>query len=375
MKFSINRIKLLEELNKANKIIDTRNINPAFSGIFLEASVDRMVVISTNGTLAFKSILNNVNSDLDINIPGKVLIKPKYVLETLRRSEEEFVNFSVIEDSELKITTDHAEFNINILDADDYPMLGFREKGIVLEIDPREFKKTINQTIVTVDEYNKKLSLTGLNLKVQNNEVIISGTDTFRISQRIIKLEESFDELVNITIPFKTIVELPKLLDNARKLKIILSDGYVTFSIDSVLFQSNLIDGQFPNVSQAFPKEFAQTLIVDSKSFLKALNRADLPNDDGLPPIINLRIENGKIFIKSTISEIGNYEEEFENFKTTDDLDLQISFNAKFLTDAIKTFDSEQIELKFNDSIKPLVVQRANDETLKQVILPTFLGN
>jgi DNA polymerase-3 subunit beta len=208
-----------------------------------------------------------------------------------------------------------------------------------------------------------------------DDKIVFSATDLFRISQKTIILSEKQNEEINITIPYKTLLELPKLLENAKTLKIVNSDGYVTFIINNVLFQSNLIDGQFPNVGAAFPTDFSTVIYVESKKLLKTLNRADLPNDDGLPQIINLRLENDLIYVKSTVCEVGNYEEEFKEFKLEGTGNLVISFNSKFLLDALKTFDNEPIKLQFINATRPVVITKQSNEELKQVVLPTYLGN
>lgn len=87
MNFSINRMVLLDNLSKAAKVIDYKNLNPSLSGIYLNVLNDQINVIATSGILSFKSILNNQNSDLEVKQKGKVLLKPKYVLEMLRRLE------------------------------------------------------------------------------------------------------------------------------------------------------------------------------------------------------------------------------------------------------------------------------------------------
>lgn len=375
MKFSINRAILLEEIYKANKILDSKNPNPTIGGIFLELTMDKLTIISTNTVLSFKSVLTNSNADLDINEPGKILIKGRYVIEMLRRLDDQFVNFTAVENSELRISTNSSEFNINILDAEDYPSLGFREKGTILELDAHEFKRTLAQSLISIDEWSKKLSLSGLNVHVVEDKVVFSATDLFRITQKTININEKHAEEINITIPYKTLLELPKLVENAKTMKIVISDGYVTFVINNVLFQSNLIDGQFPNVSAAFPTEFATVVYVESKKLLKTLNRADLPNDDGLPQIINLRIENDRIYVKSTVSEVGNYEEEFTDFKLEGTGNLVISFNSKFLLDALKTFDNDPIKLQFVNPTRPVIICKQSSDELKQVVLPTYLGN
>ncbi|EOA07200.1 DNA polymerase III, beta chain [Mycoplasma yeatsii 13926] len=375
MNIKINRMVLLDNLQKAVKLIDHRNTNPSLTGIYLNAENDKVSIISTNGTLSFKSILDNKNSDLEIKQEGKVIIKPKYVLEMLRKLEDEFVTLTMVENSELTIRTHNSDFNVSVLNADDYPLIGFREKGTEIVLNPNEVKKTIYQVIVSMNENNKKLVLTGLNLKVEDDKVIFSTTDSFRISQKVLQANSKIVENVDITIPYKTVSELPKLLDNAKNLKIILFEGYITFIIDNVVFQSNLIDGRFPNVQIAFPKEFETIISLKQRVISRLLSRFDFPTDDGMPSIVNIKVDNDKIYFKTSISEVGKYEEEFEDFSIEGNKNISISFNTRFLIEAIKTLDEDIIELKLINSTKPIILNNMSDEDLKQVILPTFLSN
>ncbi|KNG79029.1 DNA polymerase III subunit beta [Mycoplasma sp. HU2014] len=375
MNIRINRMVLLDNLQKAVKVIDYKNTNPSLTGIYLNAENEKVSIISTNGTLSFKSILDNRNSDLEIKQEGKVIIKPKYVLEMLRKLEDEFVTLTMVEDSELTIRTHNSDFNVSVLNADDYPLIGFREKGTEIVLNPNEVKKTIYQVIVSMNENNKKLVLTGLNLKVEEDKVIFSTTDSFRISQKVVQANSKIVEHVDITIPYKTVSELPRLLDNAKNLKIILFEGYITFIIDNVVFQSNLIDGRFPNVQIAFPKEFETIISLKQRVISKLLSRFDFPTDDGMPSIVNIKVDNDKIYFKTSISEVGKYEEEFEDFSIEGNKNISISFNTRFLIEAIKTLDDEIIELKLINSTKPIILNNTRDEDLKQVILPTFLSN
>ncbi|AJM71502.1 DNA polymerase III subunit beta [Mycoplasma yeatsii] len=375
MNIRINRTVLLDNLQKAVKLIDHRNTNPSLTGIYLNAENDKVSIISTNGTLSFKSILDNKNSDLEIKQEGKVIIKPRYVLEMLRKLEDEFVTLTMVENSELTIRTRNSDFNVSVLNADDYPLIGFREKGTEIVLNPNEVKKTIYQVIVSMNENNKKLVLTGLNLKVEDDKVIFSTTDSFRISQKILQANSKIVENVDITIPYKTVSELPKLLDNAKNLKIILFEGYITFIIDNVVFQSNLIDGRFPNVQIAFPKEFETIISLKQRVISRLLSRFDFPTDDGMPSIVNIKVDNDKIYFKTSISEVGKYEEEFEDFSIEGNKNISISFNTRFLIEAIKTLDEDIIELKLINSTKPIILNNMSDEDLKQVILPTFLSN
>ncbi|ATZ18388.1 DNA polymerase III subunit beta [Williamsoniiplasma somnilux] len=374
MQLSINRSIFLEELSKANKIIDVRSVVPLLGGILIEVDVDKMTIISSSGTLSYKSVLNQQNSDLEIKEIGRILIKSKHILDMLRKIEDDFIDLTSIENNELRISTKNIEFNINILDSEEYPLIGFREKGVKINIDPKSLKQALNQTTISIYEWNKKIALTGANFKTEENNLIISTTDMHRISYKKIYLQNQNVEDINIIIPYKTIIELPKFIEGAKNIELVASEGYASFIIDNSIFQSNLIDGQYPKVEGVFPKEFTNTITVDSRKFLKTLSRADLPSDDGLAATINLKLTKEILFVRTNVAEIGNFEEEFKEFSIQGDGDLMINFNSKFLQEAIKTFEGEEIELKFVNSAKAVVINKKNEDNLKQVVLPTFLG-
>ncbi|AVP49559.1 DNA polymerase III subunit beta [Williamsoniiplasma luminosum] len=375
MEFTIKRNSFFEELSKTSKIIDYKSINPILNCVLVELTNDKLVLISTNGTLSIKCVLNSDNSHLEVKQTGRFLIKSKHILEILKRLDDDLITVIMVENNEIKIKTTKTEFNLNILDADDYPLIGFREKGIELNIDAQEIKRTINQTIISINEWNKKIVLTGMNFKIKDKKLLISATDMFRISQKTIPLELQENEDINITIPFKSILDLNKIIENTKQLKILINENYATFILDNTIFQSNLIDGQFPNVEGAFPQEFKTAITVNSKTILKTLNRADLPTDDNLSSIINMKIQQNKIFFRSTITDIGTFEEEFDNFTSEKIEDLNINFNTRFLIEAIRSFDDEMIELKFVNNVKPVVINKKSSEDLKQVVLPTYITN
>lgn len=49
---------------------------------------------------------------------------------------------------------------------------------------------------------------------------------------------------------------------------------------------------------------------------------------------------------------------------------LNISFSSKYMMDAIKVFNSEEIELCFNGEIKPIIIKNVDNNNLIQLILP-----
>ena len=50
--------------------------------------------------------------------------------------------------------------------------------------------------------------------------------------------------------------------------------------------------------------------------------------------------------------------------------EIKIAFNSKFMIDAVKSLESEEIELMFNGEIKPIILKNTESDDLIQLILP-----
>ena len=73
--------------------------------------------------------------------------------------------------------------------------------------------------------------------------------------------------------------------------------------------------------------------------------------------------------MKSSSAEIGRVEEKM-NIQKDRDLDIKISFSARYMMDALKSFSTETVELSFVGEIKPIVLKSSEDDTLTQLVLP-----
>ncbi|PPE04799.1 DNA polymerase III subunit beta [Entomoplasma ellychniae] len=367
MNIKINRQAFLDGINSASKIIDPKSLSPATTGVLIEVGVDKLTIISTNNSTSFKVELYKQNSDLEIITPGTILVKPKFIIDTLRKLENQFIKLSVFEESELEIITEKSSLKIGLLDPEDFPLLGFVENGLEITLSPVEFKNTINQLINSINPYKERTVLTGLNLKTKEDSIVFSATDLFKISLKKIPINTQ-GEKINIIIPHKTLTELIKLIENVKKLKIVVFDNYTTFVFDNKTFQSILVDGNYPDVESAFPSVFGTSIKVKTKKILKLLNRFELPFESS-DPTINLNIKKNEITLKTTVDSV-KYEETFNDFEFGGEEIEEVKFNTRFILEAIKTFDCEDLEIKFSLPSRMAVISSEEEPKLKQIILP-----
>ena len=141
------------------------------------------------------------------------------------------------------------------------------------------------------------------------------------------------------------------------------------FKLDNLLIMTRLLNGNYPDTNKLIPEKFDIKIKVNLNSFYNAIDRASLLTNAEEKNIIKLELKKNQMIISSNIPEIGNVEEKIninydikENFK--------ISFSSKYMMDALKTFDSEEIELSFNGEIKPIIINYVDNKELIQLILP-----
>ena len=75
-------------------------------------------------------------------------------------------------------------------------------------------------------------------------------------------------------------------------------------------------------------------------------------------------------------NQIGNIEDIIECVNMDENYNLEIAFSAEYLIEALKTFDSENIVIKFNGNSRPFIVSDDSYSNEKvHLILPIKIGD
>ena len=84
---------------------------------------------------------------------------------------------------------------------------------------------------------------------------------------------------------------------------------------------------------------------------------------------IKLESKENTVIISSNIPEIGNVEEKITVEKNNEE-NIKIAFNSKFMLDAVRVLESDEIQLLFNGEFKPIIIKNPESDDLIQLILP-----
>ena len=370
MNFQINKDILLSSLIIAQKALSNKTPNPALQGIKLDVLNDHLVITTSNSDIAIKLIVKD--SSLVIKKQGSVLIPGKYFIEIIRKLDGLKVVISSVIDNMIRIEADRSDITLNMMDIDDYPELEFSEKVKSIKINVRTLKTIIRQTAFATSSIENRPILTGVNFKIDGNKLTAIATDSYRLSQKQIELNEVYEPL-NIIIPGRSLDELIKVLENNNEMvELHFDQSKILFKYKNLLFQSRLLEGNYPETSKLVPTEFPIVIKFNKETLSTAIERASLLSSrDGNNAIVKLQLRQDNIVeITSNSPEIGKVLEEVYPVDEIVGSPIKIAFSSKYILDALKIFNSSEITINFTGEIRPFIIKGDYDENMLQLILP-----
>jgi len=369
MKLKIKQNKLMEHLNYVIKGVSTKNLIPILNCIKIDLTEDGLYLLSTDNEIAIKTLIPK-NEIEDIVEFGSVVISGKYIYEIIRKLPNDFVNIEEVVDSKIYIYNDNSSFNLNCNNVNDFPDLNLEISKTPICLDKKVFKNIITQTAFASSTQESRPVLTGINFKIDKDILECVATDSYRLSKKVINLDCSVENSINIIIPTKNLNELVKLInDDEEKIEMHIFSNKVIFKFNNIIMMTTLINGSYPDTSKLIPNEFLIDVNINLNELYNALDRASLLTSQDDKNTINLETFKNNLKISSNIPEIGNVEENISITKNNDN-NIKISFSSKYMMDALKAFNTDEIIIHFNGEIKPIIIKSKDNQDLTELILP-----
>jgi len=367
MKIKIKQNILMEQLNYVIKGISNKNIIPILNCIKMELDEDGLYLMSTDNEIAIKTFIDKKNIE-EIIEKGELIVSGKLFYEIIRKLNDEIINIEEIVDSKLSIYTSNSSFTLNSINSNEFPDLELSEKKDPIIINQKIFKNTINQTIFATSTQESRPVLTGINFNFSPGKMECTATDSYRLAKKVIEINNN--ENLNVIIPTKNLNELIRMFGNEEDdVELHIFDNKVIFKFDNIVLLSRIINGTYPDTSKLIPTEFSLTVKINLRKFFNAIDRASLLTSESDKNTIKFETKKNNVVISSNIPEIGYVEENIEIEKNNNE-ELKIAFSSKYMMDALKSLECEEVNIMFNGDIKPIILKNIDSDDLIQLILP-----
>ena len=371
MKFTIKKEVLMEAINKVSKAISSRNVIPVLAGIKFELTSKKLVLTASDNDITIQTHIDCDNEEIiKVKEEGSIIIQGKYISDIVRKLPDPYINIEVVDELKILIYTENSEFNLNGISESEYPNIDLGESKSHIELLPSVLKEIVNQTAFATSIDENKAILNGINFNITGNMLECNATDSYRLARKVIKLDKVSKENQNIVIPSRNLVEFTRIIDDSDEMiEIHIFNNKILFKYQNLLFQSRLINGTYPNTSNLLPKDYLVKLHFNINQFYDVVDRVSILTSDKDKNTVTLETDGNNLIMKSSSAEIGRVEEKMTITKDQD-IDVKVSFSSKYMMDALKSFNTETVELHFVGEIKPILLKSSEDETLTQLVLP-----
>lgn len=372
MQFTINRNLFLENLNNVMRAISSRTTIPILSGIKLNISEQELTLTGSDTNISIQ-IEIPVNDDLHVQSTGAIVLPARFFSEIVKKLPGKEFSFEVKESFQTKITSENTEFMINGLDANNYPRLPEISTSSSFDVSGKTFRNIINETVFAVASQESRPTLNGVNFVFKNNAIKAVATDSHRLAQREIDLENGPQVDANLIIPGTSLVELARIIgESDPQITVTPGDNQVLFNVGNLAFYTRLLEGSYPDTDRLIPTESMTKVEFDLSTLARSLERASLLTHESRNNVVKmtLDIDNQVVKLEGDSPEIGNVEEEV-SFKNLEGNNLEISFNPDYLRDALRASITDSIIMNFTQPLRPFtVVPGRDDVNFIQLITP-----
>lgn len=367
MKIVCSKSALLSGVQIVSKAVPSNTTMSILECILINATGDDIKLTANDTELGIETIVEGT-----IQEKGMIAIEAKMLVDAVRKLPDLDVTIETDSNYSTFITCGKLKVNLNGKPGDNFTFLPEIEKENSIVISQFTMKEIIRQTIFSIGISDSNKIMSGIHMAIKNDQLKVTSLDGHRISIRKVKLKNIYPEQ-EVIIPGKTLGEVIKILngDAESEVNIYLKSNHVLFEFDDTKVVSRLIEGSYFNVNKMMSSDYETKLTINKRDLYDCIDRSMLFSKEGNKKPIVITITDETLNI-SVNSPLGSLNEDIDITKQGSD--IRIGFNPKFISDALKVIDDENIDIYFMNSKAPCYIKDENEKYI-YMILPVNLNN
>ena len=359
MKLICSKMNLLKGVNIVSKAVPTRTTMAILECILIDASANEIKLTANDTELGIETVIEG-----EILEPGIIALDAKIFSEIVRKLPDNEVTIETDSSFKTLITCEKANFNIIGKSGEDFSYIPYVERKESVTISQFTLKEVIHQTIFSIADNDNNKLMTGELFEINENQLKVVSLDGHRISIRNIELKENYQPK-KVVVPGKTLNEISKIIPGSteEEVNIFITENHIIFEFDQTTVVSRLIEGEYFRIEQMLSSDYETKININKRELLGCIDRATLliTEGDKKPIIMNVTEDFMELKINSFI---GSMNEDIDIEK--DGKDIMIGFNPKFLIDALRVIDDENITIYMVNPKAPCYIK---DEEQRYIYL------
>ena len=366
MKISCLRTDLQSAVSIVSRAVATKSTIPAMEGVLIKAFGDKLNISGYNLEIG-------ITTDVEATImdEGEIVISAKLFLDIVRNLPEEILTIETDDRLVIYINCGDADYKITGMSSVEYPDLPTFQQTDSINVNAKVLRDMIRQTVYAVSDNNAKPIYTGSLFEIADGVLHIVAIDGFRMAIRSENVESESN--TSFVVPGKTQQEVLKLLtDDDATINIIVGQRHITFRINSYSVISRLIEGTFLDYRSTIPVSEKTELVINTRMMIESVERMSLLNSERVPSPVRCKFNDNEIRL-SCASAVGRASDEISVPIIGES--VEIGFNNRYMLEALKNTDTDEVKLVLNGSVSPIVIKPVKGDSFLSIVVPVRLAN
>ncbi len=369
MKFICEKENLLLGLNAVSRTSVGRTTTPILEGILLTLKNNQLIMTTNDLEIGMEYTLDNCDAIEE----GSTVVECRMFGEIIRKLPNSSITISVNDKKLLVIECEGSIYKLSTMNAEEFPVLPNVNIEKSVHISQRMLKDMIKKTIFAVSAEENRPIFTGCLFEIKNNNMCVVAVDGFRLALR--KIMMTYEGNFSAIVPGKYLNEIIKnLQDSDEIIDIGIAKNQALFELKNCKIVTRLLEGEFLNYNNVIPEDRETRIKVNKSALQGAVERASIfsitASEKEKKYPIKMFVSLGSVIISCT-SQVGDAKEEV--IVETEGKELEIGFNPKYLLDALKVIEDEEIYMDFGTNISPCVIRPIADDKFTYMVLPVRL--
>jgi len=365
MKVQVTQENLASALQSVSRIAGRNTGLPILGNVLIRTVNNRLFIAATNLEIAITEYIGAKVID-----EGEITVPAKLVSDFVANLPPGNVDLSV-EGTSLAIAEANYSSTVHGMAASDFPSIPTIENTNPVEMNSDLFKDAISQVAGAASTDETRPVLTGVVLKLTDNKLRLAATDSYRLAEKVLSLQ-STGEQKSVIIPARSLQEFNKLIGSEEKVQLFIDEDQVKFVCGDREATSRLIEGSYPDYEQLLPNETKTSFTVSRNELLRITKISSLFAKDSAGSVtLNTDKSKSAITLSSTTAQVGDNTSSLEVQGL--DNDDQVTFNARYLIEALQALPGEQINFGFSGKLAACVIRpvsKSNAQTDLYLIMP-----
>jgi DNA polymerase III subunit beta len=363
MKIKCTQQDLSAALSIVNRAVSSNNTLPVLNNIRLFAENGELKLSATNLEIAI-----NATVMADVERGGTITVPAKSITAYVGLLKNEMLELE-LNGTELMIKSTGSDTNMKGIPSDEFPLLPKIEEGISISLPGTSVRNAIDMVAFAASTNISRPVLTGIFWQMSGDTMKLAATDSYRLAEKTMLLEEPVTEEIKFILPAKTAQELAKILGmlDSESVEIVIGKGQIMFVANGVELTSRLIEGNFPDYEKILPSESKTKAVLATEDFVLALKKMSVIVRDNNNNV-KLSVGEGKISVVSDETQVGHGNSDLEAETNGDS--QETALNASYVLEVLSHLKDKHVNLGLNDGLSPVKVEPAQESGYVHIIMP-----